>query len=339
MRICLAITALVALAACGGNSDAEIPGPVMFQHGSQGALLVANKRGASLSRLDIANGEETHRAQTCENPHELTVSPDGAQVMVACYSGTSVQVFTTDDLTPVSEIELGEQARVHAAIWLDDGRVIAGAEGRGSLFVIEGAGTGEPSVTEIGANGPPYAPGAHLLAVDAGGRYAWGTIIPTGEVVRYDLGEGAEAARRKVGEDIEAIALSPDGADLWVSSNSANQAYRLDPVTLEPRGRVATSDVPIRLAMHPSGEFVVSSNFGGGDLSVIDTETGEVVRTIPVSGSSDAVQVTLVFSEDGDRLYAAETATDTIAEVDFASGEVLRRLPTGPGGDGLAVVD
>jgi len=46
-----------------------------------------------------------------------------------------------------------------------------------------------------------------------------------------------------------------------------------------------------------------------------------------------------VFSTDGSRLYAAETANDTIAEVDFASGEVLRRLATGPGGDGLAVVD
>jgi len=331
MRLPVAITAAIALAACSAASEAE----ETTSNGSDGTLFVANKRGASLSRIDLASGEETHRAETCENPHELTVSPDETMVMVACYSGTSVQVYATADLAPVSEIELGENARVHAAIWLDDGRVVAGGEGRGSLFVVEGAGSDEPSVTEIGGGGP----GAHLVVVDDAGQYAWGTIIPEGAVVRYDLASGEETGRVEVGAAIEAIALSPDGVDLWVSSNEDNIAYLLDPETLETRTQVPTGAVPIRLAMHPSGDWLVSSNFGGGDLSVIDTETNEVVRTIPVSGGEESVQVTLVFSEDGERLYAAETATDTIAEVDFATGEVLRRIATGLGGDGLAVIN
>jgi hypothetical protein len=46
-----------------------------------------------------------------------------------------------------------------------------------------------------------------------------------------------------------------------------------------------------------------------------------------------------VFSDDGERLYAAETATRTVAEIDFATGEVLRRLPSGEGGDGLEVFE
>ncbi|MFB0611184.1 YncE family protein [Aurantiacibacter poecillastricola] len=337
MRLPLVILAALAAASCNTSSEAEIPGPVMFEHGSQGTLFVANKRGASLSRIDIANGEETHRAETCENPHELTVSPDETQVMVACYSGRSLQIFATEDLAPMREIELGEGARVHSALWLDDGRVIAGAEGRGSLYEIGGLGTEALGIVEIG--GEEGRPGPHLIAVSPDGQTAWGTIIPEGEMVRYDLSTNREVARRRIGNAIEAIALAPDGSDLWVSSNEDSIAYRLDPVTLETRAEVATGEVPIRLAMHPSGDHVVSSNFGGGDLSVIDTETNEVVRTIPVSGNREAVQVTLVFSEDGQRLYAAETATDTIAEIDFATGEVLRRLPTGPGGDGLAVID
>ena len=311
-----------------------IPGPVMMQHGSQGTMFVANKRGASLSRIDIANGEETHRAETCENPHEVTVSPDDSKVMVACYSGRSLQVFETNDLTPVREIQLGENARVHAAIWHDDYRVVAGAEGRGSVYTIDGLAANDENLVEIGGDGP----GPHLIAVHPDGSTAWGTIIPTGEVVRYDLNTGREVARRRIGEAIEALALSPDGESLWVSSNTDSVAYRLDPMTLEVQAEVTTGEVPIRLAMHPSGDFLVSSNFGSGDLTVIDIKSNRVVRTIPVSGSRDAVQVTLVFSEDGSRLYAAETATDTIAEIDFATGEVLRRLPTGPGGDGLAVI-
>ena len=66
------------------------------------------------------------------------------------------------------------------------------------------------------------------------------------------------------------------------------------------------------------------------------------MRTISVSSRAEAEtrqQVTVVWSDDGSRIYVAETASDTIAEVDYADGRVLRRLATGDGGDGLAIVD
>jgi len=139
--------------------------------------------------------------------------------------------------------------------------------------------------------------------------------------------------------ETEAIALSPDGSALWVGGNAANVVYRIGAETLEVEGQVETGTKPIRVAMHPSGRWAVTSNYGDGSLSVIDTDIGEVSRTIAVSGGHEAVQVTLVFSGDGSRLYAAETAADTIAEIDFETGKVLRRLPTGEGGDGLAIID
>jgi DNA-binding beta-propeller fold protein YncE len=102
---------------------------------------------------------------------------------------------------------------------------------------------------------------------------------------------------------------------------------------------VATGPVPIRVAAHPEGKWVVSSNFGEGGLSVVDTEANAIARSVRVSGDPGPQQVTLVFSADGERLYAAETATRTVAEIEFATGAVLRRLPSGDGGDGLAVLE
>ncbi len=326
----------VALAALGGCSALEDQG--MLATASEdvtGTLFVANKRGDSLSRIDLASGEETARVDTCSNPHELAVSPDHAQIVVACYSGRSVELYATQDLARVERIELGEGARVHSAAWLIDGRIVAGAEGRGSLYVIDDPLGEEHELTEIGGGGT----GPHMVAVNAEHTFAWGTIIPTGVVVKYDLVTGREAARQTVGDQTEALALSPDGNTLWVGSNSDNVIYRLNAATLEIEAEIPVGEVPIRIAANPDGTYVATSNFGSGDISVIDTLSDEVVRTIPVSGSSDAVQVTLVFSEDGSRLYAAETADDVIAEIDFASGEILRRLPAGPGGDGLAVID
>lgn len=329
MRRLLTVAVAIALPACGASAEPEPSGEV------SGTMFVANKRGASLSRIDLATGEETHRAQTCENPHELAVSPDGERVMVACYSGTTVEVYSAQDLSPLWSVDLGENARVHSAVWFADGRVFAGAEGGGSLFVIDGGAGSDHPFSEIRSG----EWGAHLLAVSADGSQVWGTIMREGSVARYDIDDASEANRREMRLRVEAVALSPDGTALWVGDNDNAMVFRLDPQTLETVAEIAVGNTPIRIAPHPSGDFVVTSNFGSGDLSVIDTATNEVVRTIPVSGSAEAVQVTLVFSADGSRLYAAETARDTIAEIDFASGEVLRRIATGPGGDGLAVID
>lgn len=301
-----------------------------------GSLFVANKRGASLSKIDLASGEEMARAETCDNPHELTVSPDGGHVLVACYSGTTVEVYRTRDLYPAFTVDLGEAARVHSAVWHADGRVIAGAEGRGSLFVIGEQRVPSPAdLIEIGGGGP----GPHMVAVNDAGTAAWGTIIPSGTVVRYDLVGRKETGRRVLGGQTEALALSPDGKTLWVGSNADDKVYRLDAETLETQAEIAVGKTPIRIAAHPAGRFVATSNFRGGDISVIDVGTNRVVRTIPVADDASRVQVTLVFSPDGERLYAAETQSDTIAEIDFASGKVLRRLRGGEGGDGLAVVE
>lgn len=303
---------------------------------ADGTLFVANKRGASLSKIDLASGEEVQRAETCDNPHELTVSPDGAHVLVACYSGTSVEVFRTRDLAPAFTVDLGDEARVHSAMWHSNGRIVAGAEGRGSLVVIgQQLAPEPPDQVEIGGGGP----GPHMVAVNDAGTAAWGTIIPSGTVVRYDLAGRKETGRRVLGGQTEALALSPDGKTLWVGSNADDKVYRLDAETLETEAEIAVGKTPIRVAAHPGGQFVATSNLRSGDISVIDTRTNKVVRTIPVSEGESRAQVTLVFSPGGERLYAAETQTDTIAEIDFASGKVLRRLSGGAGGDGLAVVD
>lgn len=322
-------TACLLAAACAAPPSAQAADDVT------GTMLVANKRANSLTRVDLATGEKTHEVPSCPNPHELAVSPDRVHVALACYSGQELEIFRTADLTRVRTIALAEGARPHGVFWHANGTLFASAEGRGSIFVVEAPLSDSPTVRELGTG----APGPHMVVVDEAGQFAWGTIIPSGTVVRYDVAAGRETGRRALGGQTEGIALAPDGSALWVGANQAGKVYRLDPATLEVEAEVASGPVPIRVAAHPGGHWVVSSNFGEGGLSVIDTGTNAVTRSVRVSGEQGPQQVTLVFSADGKRLYAAETATRTVAEVDFATGAVLRRLPSGDGGDGLAVFE
>ncbi len=301
------------------------------------ALLVANKRGNTLSKIDLETGKEVLRLDSCANPHELATAPDGQHVALACYGGTTVDVFRTRDLAKVKSIELGENARPHGIVWHNDGDIFVTAEGQRAIYWI-----GNPFVTsEIMAFGTGKD-GSHMIAVDPNTRWAWTTDLGSKTVTRIDLRGTEGPLSVTVGEEPEGIALTPDGTTLWVSARGSDKAFALDPVTMQIRAELDTGRFPLRLAIRPQGDFAVTSDLRDGGLTVIDLREGEVVRQIAVSSPEEAqqrFQVTILWSDDGERIFVAETASDTVAEVDFASGKVLRRLPTGDGGDGMAIID
>ncbi len=300
-------------------------------------LFVAAKRGNTLSKVDLATGKEVLRLPSCTNPHELATAPDGRHVALACYGGTTVDIFRTDSLEKVASIDLGANARPHGIVWHANGDIYATAEGRKSVFWIRGPLSETRGLFES-ATGKE---GSHMLAVSPDGRTAWTTDLGSRTVTRVDLVTRRAPLSVTVGEEPEGISLSPDGTTLWVSARGSNQAFALDPQTMEVRATVTTGKFPLRIAVRPQGDVAVTSDLQDGSLSVIDTASAEVIRTITVSGPAEAqtrFQVTILWSDDGKRIYVAETASDTVAEVDYGSGTVLRRLPGGEGGDGMAIL-
>lgn len=328
----IAGAALTALAACApiksvGSAGATMP-PTLF---------VAAKRGNTLSKVDLATGKEVLRLPSCTNPHELATAPDGRHVALACYGGTTVDIFRTDSLAKVASIDLGANARPHGIVWHANGDLYATAEGRKSIFWLRAPLADARELFEFSTG----KDGSHMLAVSPDARTAWTTDLGSRTVTRIDLLTRRAPLSVTVGEEPEGIALSPDGGTLWVSARGSNQAFALDPQLMEVRSTVPTGRFPLRIAVRPQGDVAVTSDLQDGRLSVIDTATARVIRTIPVSSPADAqarFQVTILWSADGSRVYVAETASDTVAEVDYAKGTVLRRLKVGAGGDGMAIL-
>lgn len=299
-------------------------------------LFVANKFGNTLSKIDLQTGEEVLRLDSCTNPHELATSPDGEHVALACYGGTTVDVFRTSTLERAASIDLGDNARPHGIVWHANGDIYATAEGRKSVFWVRDP-LGAAETFEYGTG----KLGSHMLAVSPDASTAWTTDLGSKTVTRVALKARIAPISVTVGEEPEGIALSPDGSALWVSARGSNEAYELDPVSMEVRKTVATGAFPLRIAIRPQGDVAVTSDLQDGGLSVIDLASGTVLRQIAVSSPEEAeerFQVTILWSDDGSRIYVAETASDTVAEVDYASGQVLRRFKVGDGGDGMAIL-
>jgi len=327
----------IALIACSPAANGEDDNPVASPELEGQYLFVANKRGNTLSKIDLASGEEVKRVESCANPHELATSPDGAAVALACYGGTTVDIFLTEDLERFASIDLGENARPHGIVWHRSGTLYATAEGRQSIFSIEEPLYGEQRVTEYKTN----QRGSHMVAVAPDESAAWTTDLGSRTVTRVDLAGEAPPRSVEVGEEPEGISLTPDGAALWVSARGSNEAYELDPDTLEVRETIKTGAFPLRIAVQPQGEFAVTSDLADGALSVIDLKLKTKARILRVSNPEEAeqrIQVTVIWSDDGERIYVAETGSDTIAELDFERGVLSRRLHAGEGGDGLAIL-
>jgi YVTN family beta-propeller protein len=294
-------------------------------------LLIGNKGENTLSFVDLASGRELGRAPTGRMPHEIAVSPDGRQAAVVAYGGQSIDLFDVATRTKLRTIDLAPNQGPHGIFWLPDGRILATTERSRSLTVVD-TRRGD-RVTSI-ATGQQ---GTHMVAVTPDRRRAFTANIGSGTVSVLDLAAGRKLSDIAVGGRPEGIALTPDGRTLWVGDLEGARVQAWDARTLRRLAEVRTGAVPIRVLASPDGRWIVTSNLGDGSLSVIDARTRRVARTIRVSGEREAGQVTILFSADGRRLYAAETGRNRVAEVDMVSGRVLRRLEAGAQGDGLAI--
>jgi YVTN family beta-propeller protein len=324
-------TAWLAAAALSLLSCAPRDRPAQSAATGGGTLLIGNKGEDTLSFVSLADGRELGRVATGEDPHEIAISPDGRTAAVVSYGARGIDLFDIGTRAKLRTIDLSPNQGPHGIVWLADGRLVVTTERSRSVAVVD-TRRGD-AVTTI-ATGQE---GTHMVVVSPDGRRAFTANIGAGTVSVLDLAAGRKLRDIAVGGRPEGIALTPDGRSLWVGDLTGARVQVYDAATLERLGEVATGPIPIRVLASPDGRWIVTSNHGDGSLSIIDARTRRLTRTVTVSGTREAQQVTVIYSRDGRRLYVAETGRNEVAEVDLERGIVVRRLPAGTAGDGLGI--
>jgi YVTN family beta-propeller protein len=294
-------------------------------------LLIGNKGEDTVSFVDLGSGKELGRSPTGKMPHEIAISPDGKQAAVVAYGDKTIDLFDVATRAKLKTIDLTPNEGPHGIAWLRDGRIVVTTERSQSIAVVD------PAAGKLISSIKTDQPGTHMVAVTADGTTAYASNIPAGTVTVVDLARGKKLRDIAVGGRPEGIALSKDELVLWVGDLEGSRVQAFDTDTFDRLAEIKTGGVPIRVAASPDGKWIVTSNLGTGGLTIIDAASRKHIRDVSLSGDQKAGQVTIIFSADGQRLYAAETGSDVIAEVDLASGKVLRRLPAGKNGDGLAI--
>lgn len=291
-------------------------------------LLTGNKAENSVSFIDLATAKERARLPTGPMPHEIAVAPDGKTAAVVAYGAKQIDLYDVAGAKHLKTIDLGTNQRPHGIAWLKSGRIVATTEGSSTLSLVDPK-TGKVDAIATGAKG------SHMVAVTPDERRAFVSNLGSRNVTAIDLVKRTKIADLSAGEEPEGIALTPDGRELWVANRGDDTVMVFDAATLERRATIAVGDMPIRLAISPDGRTAVTSDLLDGGLTLIDVATRKPTRKVKVSGEREAMQVTIMFANDGGRIYAAETGRAQIAEVELATGKRLRTLPAGQGADGL----
>jgi DNA-binding beta-propeller fold protein YncE len=283
-----------------------------------------------------------------EDPHEVTVGPDGKTAYVSNYGEGTLHTLAVVDLVgqkPLPSIDLTPLRGAHGltlhhqTLWFTaEGSKALGtlnpATGRvetvlgtgqdkthlvwvsrdGLKVVASNAGSGTMSVfdrTEVKPVTVPGAPAAPAAYTAPGWRH---TLIP-------------------VGKAAEGFAVSPDERELWVGNEDGTIAI-IDLAAEKVEASLA-ADVrgANRLKFTPDGRLLLVTTHTGKDLVVIDAHTREVVKRIAIEQrGASGIQV----QPDGSRAFIACPRDHYVAVVDLHRLAMAGKIDAGREPDGLA---
>ncbi len=330
-KLALALISATLFASCTASAEQSLP----YKQHPTGTLLVGNKGEDTLSFIDLNTGREVARRDTGKNPHEVAISPDGRLAAIVSYGAEHIDIFDIAAREKIETIALTPNKSPHGIAWLDDGRIIASTEGSDSIVIVSPP-SGE-SQTRAVSHISTGQKGSHMVVVTPDKSRAFVSNMQSGTVSVLDLMKNTKITDLPAGTEPEGIAITPDGKTVWVADRRGDSLRIFDTKTLEELVVLKTGKFPIRVAISPDGKTAVTSNYADGALGLFDVATRKPKGEIKISGTAQAGQVTILFSPDGTRLYAAETGLNRIAEIDMIEGKLIGRLAGGTNGDGLGI--
>jgi DNA-binding beta-propeller fold protein YncE len=335
-------TLLLVLAACGkpvpppAAPGAGSPGPAAARSAAAPLLLVANKAEATLSVLELPGGKELARLQTGIGPHEVAISPDRRRAVISNYGdknelGRSLTVVDLVGLSVVKTVDLGEYRRPHGIAFVDDRRVVVTSEANAAIVVVDiDAGKVERGIATA-------QQGSHMLALAPGKQRVYVANMQSGSITPIDLAGGSPGEPVPAIQLSEAIAVTPDGAEVWTASLAQNKIVIFDAPRLTRDGELDAPGAPIRITPTPDGKLMIVSNAKASKLQLIDVATRAITTIdLPVTSGDSAIPVGTTVASDSKTAYVALIAEDRIAVIDLATRTITGHLTVGKGPDGIA---
>jgi YVTN family beta-propeller protein len=341
-------------------------GLIHAQNNPTSVLLVLSKGDHTLAMVDVATGKVMARMPSGPDPHEVVGSTDGKFAYISNYGGGAYNTLTVVDLVAhktLPVIDLGALRGPHGLAF-EGGKVWFTAEAAKAIGSFDPAtqkidwimGTGQDrthmlyvtrdlkhiyttnvssatvTLMEKGASKgpPPGGPGGRGF----GGPPASGGPPPNGQPPRPPRVDWEETVV-PVGQGAEGFDVSPSGKELW-AANAWDGTISVIDIAAKKVTATLSADVrgANRLKFTPDGKYVLVSDLGGPDLTVLDAGSRRVIKRIPIGHGAAGIEM----APDGSRAYVACTPDNYVAVIDLNALKLVDHINAGAGPDGMAWV-
>jgi DNA-binding beta-propeller fold protein YncE len=312
-------------------------------------LLVVRKTDDALDFMDPGSGLRLASVALGRAPHEVSVSPDGKRAAVTNYGmrdqpGSTLSVVDLEHPRELARIDLAPHTRPHGVVWFADDRIAVTAEGTRHLLLVDPDAGRVVSAIETGQEI------SHMVAVSTDATRAYVSNIGSGTTTALDLGAERKLGDVATGAGSEALAVTPDGRELWVAARADGQIAIVDTASLAVSARLPLAGIPIRIAMTPDGRTALVTCAGSSEVLAFDVasrgERGRRKVDVPLApGAAErpfarlapgsVLPVGLLVSRDGRSAFVAATMGDRVVQYDIATLTPLRTIEVGGEPDGL----
>ncbi len=298
--------------------------------GLTGTLVVTNKSPSTASIIDVGSGRMLATLPTGQGPHEVILSSDGSTAVVTDYSGQPGKTLTVIDIPGkrvVRTIDLGEHRRPHGIVFLPgDSIVVVTSEQSGNVLLVDiRAGIVRRAI-------PTTQKGSHMVGVTADARHAFTGNMGSHTVSELDLRDGSFVRLWDVPATPEAINVTPDGAEVWVGSNTTGKISVLRPAT----GEIATAAEgfgwPYRVLFTPDRATVLLPDLKNEVLRFVDRATHRELGRIDFPGGAPQG---ITITPDGRYALESLSGQARVAIIDVAARAVVGYLAAGETPDGI----
>ena len=248
-------------------------GPTSIAAAADGQTVYATHRGHDrVVVIDVASEAVVATINVGRLPNGLALSPDGARLYVANYDDDSVSVIDTAAGNVVSTV-LGVGDPVGLTV-TPDGQSVYVTRQVGSDVAVIDADT--LTVTQI-----PVGGSSNAVLMDPVSPRAY--VATSGSIRVIDTTTQVAIDTWASGLVLHDLAISPDGARLYLSDTLANSLVVVDTSTGAMIGApIAVGSFPIGVDVTADGSLVYVINMLSNTVSVVNATTRTVVDTVPV---------------------------------------------------------
>lgn len=302
---------------------------------------VPNSGESTVSVIDTSANRVVATVAVGTSPGSVAVSPDGQRVYVGNYSDGTVSVIDTATNQVVATVaSVGSPVDVRLN---PDGTrlfVLDGTFGAGTLAVLATANLSP--IARVAIEDSP----AHL-AVSPGGDRVYITnaydlrerrpclISPTAfcdlTLFVADAGESRVLGQIVLGDDLGAVAVSPDGSRAYVTNKVVDGGVLIGVISvIDTESRSVVDRIPepaFNITLSPDGQtlYALTAPVAGKQVAVVHLSSKEVVARVAVGQAPMSIAI----DGPGVRAYIVNTNDNSVSVIETRSNLVIATIPVG----------